>query len=51
MNLFYGNWLSGQTKKEALRQAALKVLNDRRAKGEPTHPLFWGGFVLLGDPN
>jgi len=51
MSLFYDNWLSGQTKKEALRRAALKILKDRRAGGEPTHPLFWGGFVLLGDPN
>ena len=51
MDDFYENWLSGQTKKEALRQAALKILHDRRAEGKSTHPLFWGGFVLLGDPN
>lgn len=51
MDDFYENWLSGQTKKEALRQAALKILSDRRAKSKSTHPLFWGGFVLLGDPD
>ncbi len=51
MEAFYNNWMSGDTKKEALRKAALKILNDHRAKGESTHPLLWGGFVLLGDPN
>jgi CHAT domain-containing protein len=51
MDDFYENWLSGQTKKEALRQAALKILSNRRAKSKSTHPLFWGGFVLLGDPD
>jgi CHAT domain-containing protein len=48
---FYENWISrGQSKKDALRHAALKVLNDRRARNESTHPALWGGFVLLGDP-
>jgi CHAT domain-containing protein/tetratricopeptide (TPR) repeat protein len=52
MNQFYENWLTGhQSKKEALREAALKILNDRRARNESTHPLFWGGFVTAGDPN
>jgi CHAT domain-containing protein/Tfp pilus assembly protein PilF len=51
MDDFYENWLSGQTKKEALRQAALNILSNRRAKNKSTHPLFWGGFVLLGDPD
>ena len=49
---FYENWISrGQSKRDALRQAALKVLGDRRARNESTHPVLWGGFVLLGDPN
>jgi CHAT domain-containing protein/Tfp pilus assembly protein PilF len=51
MTRFYQNWLSGQTKKEALRGAALAALNNRRAGNESTHPIFWGGFVLLGDPD
>ena len=50
MTKFYEVWLSGGRKKDALRQAALSVLNDRRARGQSTHPLFWGGFVMLGDP-
>jgi len=51
MDDFYKNWSSGQTKKKALRQAALKVLKDCRAKYGCAHPYLWGGFVLLGDPN
>ena len=33
------------TKTEALRQAALKVMNNP----ETTHPFYWAGFVLVGD--
>ena len=50
MDNFYKNWLGGQTKQEALRQAALKVLNDRRNKHGAAHPYYWGAFVMLGDP-
>ncbi|MFN2511371.1 MAG: tetratricopeptide repeat protein [Pyrinomonadaceae bacterium] len=33
------------TKTEALRQAALKVMNNP----ETSHPFYWAGFVLVGD--
>jgi CHAT domain-containing protein/tetratricopeptide (TPR) repeat protein len=51
MDDFYKSWLGGQTKKEALRQSTLKVLNACRAKYGSAHPLFWGGFVMVGDSN
>ncbi len=51
MRGFYQNWLSGQTKQEALRQSTLKVINARRSKYGTAHPLLWGGFVMVGDPN
>ncbi len=51
MRGFYRNWLSGQTKQEALRQSTLKVLNACRSKYGAAHPLLWGGFVMVGDPN
>jgi len=51
MRGFYQNWLSGQTKQEALRQSTLKVLNACRSKYGTAHPLLWGGFVMVGDPN
>jgi len=51
MKLFYENWLSGQSKSSAMRNASLSILNERRATDRSTHPLFWGGFILVGDPD
>ena len=34
---------------EAVRAASLGVLRERRAKGESTHPFYWGVFVAAGD--
>jgi CHAT domain-containing protein len=51
MQRFYENWLSGQSKSSALRNASLSILNERRDNGSSTHPLFWGGFILVGDPD
>jgi hypothetical protein len=33
------------TKTEALRQAALKLMNN----SETRHPFYWAGFILVGD--
>jgi CHAT domain-containing protein len=51
MERFYENWLSGDSKSTALRNASLSILNERRENKESTHPLYWGGFILVGDPN
>jgi CHAT domain-containing protein len=51
MQRFYENWLSGQSKSSALRNASLSILNERRAENGAAHRLFWGGFILIGDPN
>jgi len=51
MERFYENWLSGQSKSSALRSASLSILNERRSTSKSTHPLFWGGFILVGDPD
>jgi len=51
MDRYYTNWLTGSKKSVALRQAALKMLDERRHKYGVAHPLFWAGFILLGDPN
>ncbi|MBD3234788.1 MAG: CHAT domain-containing protein [candidate division Zixibacteria bacterium] len=51
MENFYRNWLNGKTKREALRAASLKILNDQRQKHGAAHPYYWGAFILLGDPN
>jgi len=51
MDNFYRQWLEGETKKEALRKAVLKVLDDSRREYGAAHPKLWGAFVILGDPN
>jgi CHAT domain-containing protein/tetratricopeptide (TPR) repeat protein len=34
---------------DAMREASLTILRARRAKGQSTHPFYWGGFVAAGD--
>ena len=34
---------------EAVREASLEMLRERRAKGESTHPFYWGALVAAGD--
>ncbi|MFQ6104596.1 MAG: tetratricopeptide repeat protein [Candidatus Glassbacteria bacterium] len=51
MNSFYKYWGQGYSKREALRQSVLNVMNDLREKYGTAHPLSWGGFVLLGNPD
>ncbi|MCL6750391.1 CHAT domain-containing protein, partial [Nostoc sp. CCCryo 231-06] len=43
MSQFYQNIKQGMTKGEALQQAKLKLITDRR------HPFYWSPFVLIGD--
>ena len=40
---------SGLPTSEAVREASLQLLSQRRAAGESTHPFFWGAFVGSGD--
>jgi CHAT domain-containing protein len=47
--LYEGRLLRKLGTVEAVREASLKVLHDRRAKGGSTHPFFWGAFVAAGD--
>lgn len=50
MAAFYRNWLGGMAKREALRRAALEVIDSHREENGVSHPYYWGGFVLVGDP-
>ncbi len=47
---FYQFWISGDTKANALRKASLEMLNNGRRNNANRHPLFWGGFILIGNP-
>jgi CHAT domain-containing protein len=46
MEAFYRHLFQGETKKEALHQAKIEML---REFGETVPPLYWAGFVLIGD--
>ncbi|HET9830084.1 MAG TPA: CHAT domain-containing tetratricopeptide repeat protein, partial [Vicinamibacterales bacterium] len=37
------------TTSDAMRAAALRVLAERRSRGESSHPFYWAGFVAVGD--
>ncbi len=45
---FYTNWKSGISVAEALHMTKLECKN---SKGPYTHPYYWAGFVLEGNPN
>ncbi|MFN3422154.1 MAG: CHAT domain-containing protein, partial [Armatimonadota bacterium] len=45
MAIFYRHMKAGKSKAEALRQAQLHLLRNRRY----SHPFFWSPFILIGD--
>jgi CHAT domain-containing protein len=48
---FYENLRAGGTDRcEALRQAALKQMAAVRTRYGHAHPLYWGGYIFLGQP-
>jgi len=50
MSAFYRSGIGrGLGAAEAVREADLTVLRERREKNENTHPFFWGGFIASGD--
>jgi CHAT domain-containing protein len=49
MRALYRVRASGATTPEAMRRAALDLLALERARGQTTHPYYWGGFVASGD--
>jgi len=59
---FYRSWFGGASKARSLRTAQLRLLRDLRAGNVriltpvgsvtlPEHPVFWAGFVLVGEPD
>ena len=49
MSRFYGRRLAGRSTAEAVRDASLQLLRDRRTSGLDTDPLNWTGFIATGD--
>ncbi|MDY8135247.1 CHAT domain-containing tetratricopeptide repeat protein [Aquimarina sp. 2201CG5-10] len=49
MKYFYTHLKEGKNKAKALQQAKLKYLETSELNR--THPFYWGGFYLVGDPS
>ena len=47
--LYEGRFQKRLSTADAVHQASLSVLRDRRARGQSTHPFFWAAFVAAGD--
>lgn len=47
---FYESFIQGTSKAEAIRQAQLSLIRDRRGVHKAAHPFFWSSFILVGDP-
>jgi CHAT domain-containing protein len=47
--LYEHRFARGETTSRALRLATLSALEERRARGDSTHPFYWGAFVAVGD--
>ncbi len=47
--LYEGRLQRGLSTADAVHQASLATLRDRRARGLSTHPFYWAAFVAAGD--
>lgn len=48
---FYTRWLSGEPLHRALQKARRAALDRCRFERRTGHPLFWGGFIVVGSVN
>ena len=47
---FYKGLFDGKSKLNALHEASLSVMKSVKDKYKSTHPFYWGGFILIGNP-
>ena len=48
ITLFYGKWLAGEDKQQALHDAQMELRTKVKAHYGEDKPFYWGGFVLVG---
>jgi CHAT domain-containing protein len=48
---FYRRWLGGSGKAQALHDACLAIREKRRREHGAAHPIYWGAFIAVGDPD
>jgi CHAT domain-containing protein len=51
VSLYEQRLIKGRHTDEAIQQASQDILEERRLKGETTHPFYWGAFIASGDWN
>jgi CHAT domain-containing protein len=47
--LYRQRFTKGLSTADSVREASLKVLRERRARSQSTHPFYWAVFVAAGD--
>jgi CHAT domain-containing protein/tetratricopeptide (TPR) repeat protein len=47
--LYQERFREGASTVDAVRNASLQMLRERRAQGQTTHPFFWAPFIAVGD--
>lgn len=47
--LYQGRFQRNLSTADAVHEASLSMLRERRAKGQSTHPFYWAAFVAAGD--
>jgi CHAT domain-containing protein/tetratricopeptide (TPR) repeat protein len=47
--LYRARLVQGLDSANAMREASVNFIRDRRAKGQSTHPFYWASFVAAGD--
>jgi CHAT domain-containing protein len=46
--LYRHRFVEGKFTAASVNDASLELLQQRRARGESTHPFYWAGFIAAG---